>query len=811
MSHVALVGAELEENLSLRYLAAAVQGAGFTCGIHPFDHKSALAEVVDAILESAPIVVGISVPFQTRAPELLAVAAELRARGYAGHVIVGGHFATFEYEGILRAHPAIDSVARHEGEDTFVEVCSRIAAGERVGPIAGLIVREARLLPIAGRAANGIAAGPKRPLPELDTLPLPDRRGTPHDVLGVPVAPIIGSRGCYADCSFCCIYAYADNADGARYRMRSPESIVAEMTEEHHRRGVRLFVFHDDNFFVPSRRKNLARYRRLKELLDDAGLTDIGLVIKCRPNDVDRELFELLKSMGMIRAYVGIETNSDEGVVSLNRRITPEDNVRALELLRELDVYCSFNVLIFDPEATLEGVERNLDFMERFADVPFNFCRAEVYAGTPLKSRLESQGRLRGDYLAWTYEMQGPRVELLFRISTVAFNGRNFKGDGVANLNMGLRMDAEVLRRFWRVGWDETLAESLRELSRDIGTDAVTRMREALAFVRACDPRDVRAVNAYTVELSRGVARADLAFLTRIKVIRREMEGRACAAGAADIRNRFGRGMPVWAAETARLGSSTGREIRRRCCPHRQPSEERNERQEHRRDDRDSGAHDVQRRRRRPGAAAASVQQRGGRRHAELLRDALGEHDQHHHQLALLRMDRAAHHQQRRGRWHPDGDCVGRDGQRGPEPFDRGRRRRRPRHGRLLHVVGYGHGWHDHLRGDADVHVHDLRRDGPARRARPRASTPSPRARDDRGRSVPCWPRRARRAGPRVQRARDRHPHVDRHGRQLRSRARRRAMDAADAAGPVCKSRSSWTGVTTASRSTPWSWKSSKI
>ena len=59
-------------------------------------------------------------------------------------------------------------------------------------------------------------------------------------------------------------------------------------------------------------------------------MTDIALVIKCRPNDVTPELFALLKSMGLLRAYVGIETNSDEGIVSLNRRITSDDNRRAL-------------------------------------------------------------------------------------------------------------------------------------------------------------------------------------------------------------------------------------------------------------------------------------------------------------------------------------------------------------------------------------------------------------------------------------------------------------------------------------------------
>ena len=193
------------------------------------------------------------------------------------------------------------------------------------------------------------------------------------------------------------------------------------MKAEHERRGVRLFVFHDDNFFLPYLPKNLERYERLGALLRGEGLDDIALVLKCRPNDVDPELFALLQALGMIRAYVGIETNSDEGIVSLNRRITPEDNRRALAVFRALGIYCSFNVLLFDPEATLAGIEKNLDFMADHTDIPFNFCRAEVYAGTPLKGMLETQGRLRGDYLAWTYEMRDPRVELLFRIATTAF------------------------------------------------------------------------------------------------------------------------------------------------------------------------------------------------------------------------------------------------------------------------------------------------------------------------------------------------------------------------------------------------------
>ena len=505
--------------------------------------------MVRAALAIDPLLVGISIPFQHRAVELLRIATELRERGYRGHLCAGGHFATFEYVSILRETAALDSIARHEGEETVLELCERLSRRAPLAGTAGLVLRE----------GNSLAIGPPRALPRLDSLAFPDRRGVPHDVLGVGAAPIVGSRGCYADCSFCCIYAYADSAKGPRYRMRSPENVVAEMKAEHDRRGVRLFVFHDDNFFLPYLPKNLERYRRMAALLREAGLESIALVIKCRPNDVDPELVALLRSMGMIRAYVGIETNSGEGIVSLNRRITADDNRRALAVLREQQVYCSFNVLLFDPEATLAGIETNLAFMEEHAETPFNFCRAEVYAGTPLKGMLQAQGRLRGDYLAWTYEMRDPRVELLFRIASSAFHGRNFKPDGLANLNMGIRFDNEVLRRFYPSLWDQDWHASLVGLSRAIGSDSVTRMRDALAFVRDVPLDDRARIKAFTLDMARAVARADLALLAQVRLARRAIEQRVLTAGAR-VGRRLGEGMPAWAGESWRLGSSAGRD-----------------------------------------------------------------------------------------------------------------------------------------------------------------------------------------------------------------------------------------------------------
>jgi hypothetical protein len=174
----------------------------------------------------------------------------------------------------------------------------------------------------------------------------------------------------------------------------------------------------------------------------------VAFVIKCRPNDVDPELFRLPQGP---RRHPRLHRHRDQQP-GRHRQPEPPDHQRGqpaspAALFRELGLYCSFNVLIFDPEATLDGVEVNLDFMEEMADWPFNFCGPRS-TRAPAAHGLEAQGRLRGDYFAWGYEMREPRVELLFRIASTAFAARNFKSDGVHNLNMGIRFDNEVMRFF---------------------------------------------------------------------------------------------------------------------------------------------------------------------------------------------------------------------------------------------------------------------------------------------------------------------------------------------------------------------------
>jgi hypothetical protein len=58
------------------------------------------------------------------------------------------------------------------------------------------------------------------------------------------------------------------------------------------------------------------------------------------------------------------------------------------------------------------------------------------------------------------------------------------------------------------------------------------------------------------------VSRSDLGFLGQVKALRRELERRV-----GETSSRYARGMRPWAAETARLGTSLGRDLSTEVLP----------------------------------------------------------------------------------------------------------------------------------------------------------------------------------------------------------------------------------------------------
>jgi radical SAM superfamily enzyme YgiQ (UPF0313 family) len=178
--------------------------------------------------------------------------------------------------------------------------------------------------------------------------------------------------------------------------------VADEMAELYHDKGIRHFIFHDDNFLLPSARANHDRLDAFELAWKERGIVDIGLTLKCRPRDASEGVLRRLRDMGLLRVFLGIEASTAEGLAALGREQDVEDSRRALACCHELGISAQYTLIAFHPESTLATIRADLAFMGEHLDFPLSFAVAQAYAGTPLEQRLVAEGRASGDYLGRT-------------------------------------------------------------------------------------------------------------------------------------------------------------------------------------------------------------------------------------------------------------------------------------------------------------------------------------------------------------------------------------------------------------------------
>jgi anaerobic magnesium-protoporphyrin IX monomethyl ester cyclase len=504
-----LIGADLEENLGMGMIAAAATGAGHRVVVLGFNDAGQAQDMVKHVLATCPDVVGLAAQFQHRGAEFLALAAALRRSGFRGHITAGGHFATMGYANVLGGRYGVDSVVLYDGEETVVELLAALADGRNLAEVPG----------IAWCNADGtVMRTTSRCLPaDLDALPIAQRYRPHARHMGIPFVPVSGGRGCWASCSFCSITsilrdARAHGAHGRLLRQRTAENVAAEMAVLAQAVGGNaIFCFHDENFLLPRPADSLERVAAMKRCLDASGVERAAFVGKCRPDTLTPDLARRLAELGVIRLYVGVENASACGAEHLNRRVSVQAVGQALDACSEAGITSCYNLLLFEPDTTLDDVATNVAFIRAHAEHPINFCRAEPYLGTPLYHRLKEDGNLAGSFLGWDYRLSDDRAELLFRICAAAFRERNFASEGVANRYMGLNYSAGVLDWFYRVGdiRKERLRDRAHELTKDISLDTAELLEQALDLASRLDPQDHDLVARQTAMLGLEVAARD--------------------------------------------------------------------------------------------------------------------------------------------------------------------------------------------------------------------------------------------------------------------------------------------------------------
>jgi len=334
-------------------------------------------ELGDEIIKRQPDVVGVTSTTLTYTPalEIAKTAKEARPECL---IILGGPHVTVMDEQTLREQPEVDIIVRGEGEQTVLELAHQISKSnmKNLHEIAGITFRK----------NERIVRTPNRTfIQNLDELPHPAFKHFPlskYRIFGKTYLPIITSRGCPFQCTFC----LASRMCGRRFRARSPKNVVDELEWLRDTHGADTFAFYDDTFTFDR--------RRASEICGEMKNRNIGLPWDCRTrvDQVSKELLAKLRAANCQLIHFGVESGSQKMLDAMKKGTTVEQNERAIVWAKEVCISVAISVVVGYPGETTDMLQQTLDFIRRTEPDYVYVCVAIPYPGTELYSLLKDLG-----------------------------------------------------------------------------------------------------------------------------------------------------------------------------------------------------------------------------------------------------------------------------------------------------------------------------------------------------------------------------------------------------------------------------------
>ncbi|MGD9504993.1 MAG: radical SAM protein [Syntrophobacteraceae bacterium] len=268
-----------------------------------------------------------------------------KLRNVAPHVpiIHGGVHPTMLPKEAIRHS---DVVVMREAELTMRELLLRIADGSDLTGVKGC----------AYSRSDGtvVIEEPRGFIEDLDALPFPawdlveiEKYDTPLHVVGGRRIPVMGSRGCPYNCSYC----GSPVMWRRRVRYRTPENVVGEIKAIKEQLDVHQIHFWDDNLFM-----NRPYIERLLHLMDSENLrirwTGLTRASHLRKN---ADLIPLAKASGCIGMEIGIESANPETFRQIQKNEDLETLLQVSDLQKANGMYPMFTYMAFNPGETIHG------------------------------------------------------------------------------------------------------------------------------------------------------------------------------------------------------------------------------------------------------------------------------------------------------------------------------------------------------------------------------------------------------------------------------------------------------------------------
>ena len=314
------------EPLGVERVAGAAREAGHevrVMDLQVFSHADLAAELASF----RPQALGVSLNYLANIPEAIEIAGTVKQAVPGCFVFFGGHSVSFVAEDVLgQAEGTVDAVVRGEGETAIGPLLDAVRDGG-VDTVPGVVS-------LGGRGPAPVALHSiDYPRPARDLM----RRRRRYFIGELdPCASIEFSRGCPWDCSFCSAWTFY----GRSYRKASPEAAADELASI---AEPNVFIVDDVAFIRPEHGHGIAaelERRRIRKRYYLETRSDVLLR--------NLEVFQRWTRLGLSYMFLGMEALDAEGLDLYRKRVSQDDNFRALEAARRLGINVAIN-LIVDP------------------------------------------------------------------------------------------------------------------------------------------------------------------------------------------------------------------------------------------------------------------------------------------------------------------------------------------------------------------------------------------------------------------------------------------------------------------------------
>lgn len=401
-------------------------------------------------------------------------------------IIVGGSEVTINRKLILEECEYIDYAVKGEGEVTTFELLKAIENNEDVRNVEGVLYR---------REGEAFENRDRELVENISLLPWPDRSYLIDKKL--TVASITTSRGCKGNCSFCMTHDI-----WPVWRGRAVDDVIEEIKYLYNEFGIDCINFTDASFEDPD-----SNCERMNQLLDSIIALDFKIYfsVDFRADFIRKCSSEILRKLieaGLSRVVVGIETANENDLKLYGKRATLRQNYEIAELFMNAEVPFYPGFINFNPYSSVETIEENLNFFDRFklgGRVTLFATELSVFKGSRIYSKIEKDGLL--DAKDGTYHYKNPEMKYLIdfmreEIGKLNRNGIHVIQEIDSNLEKADVLSYVLKKRIIQLNNDDkeiieslfnVFTENFKEIREELNTICIKWYRKLLDCTKAKD------------------------------------------------------------------------------------------------------------------------------------------------------------------------------------------------------------------------------------------------------------------------------------------------------------------------------------